>query len=143
MQLKLVRHTRGFEFIQNLEDRYGTREDLERLIKKDPENFLYQLDLEKWRHHQEHPLAVVEERETIFITDPQIPLLDLKLLEVIRKEKPTSLRDLSSILEEDLETIQPRVHRLSREGLLKLEPGPDQMKIPVVDFNKIEIEFSD
>lgn len=141
MQLKLVRHTRGWEYIQNLEDRYGTREDLERLIKKDPENFLYQLDLEKWSYYQEHPQAVVEERETIFLQDASIDLWDLKVLEVIRKEKPTSLRDLSSILEEDAETIQHQVHRLARDGLLKLEPGPDQGKIPVVDFVKIEIEF--
>lgn len=141
MQLKLVRHTRGWEYVQNLEDRYGTREDLERLIKMDPENFLYHLDLEKWHNYQKHPQTVVEERETIFLTDPQIHLLDLKLLEVIKKEKPTSLRDLSSILEEDLETIQHQVQRLSQEGLLKLEPGPDRGKIPVVDFEKIEIEF--
>lgn len=141
MQLKLVRHTRGWEYIQNLEDRYGTREDLERLIEKDPENFLYQLDLEKWRYYQEHPQAVVEERETIFLQDPSIGLWDLKVLEVIRKEKPTSLRDLSSILEEDPETIQHQVHRLAREGLLKLIAGPDQGKMPVVDFEKIEIEF--
>lgn len=141
MQLKLVRHTRGWEFIQNLEDRYGTREDLERLIKKDPENFLYHLDLEKWQYHLKNPHAVVEERETIFLRDPSLKLLDLKVLEVIRNEKPTSLDDLSSILEEDLETIQQQVHRLAQEGLLKMVAGPDQVQIPVVDFEKIEIEF--
>lgn len=141
MRLKLVRRKRGSELIQFLEDRYGSLPELERRIKKDPENFLYQLDLEKWQYHLDNPKAVVEERETIIIRDPEIDLCDLKLLEVIKKQNPTSLVNLSSMLNQGLEELQPRVQRLAQEGLLKLIAGPEGDEIPLVDFNMIEIEI--
>jgi len=141
MKLKLIRYTTRGELIKNLEDRYGSRDNLKTLIKKDPENFLYHLDWETWQHHQENPRALVEESETIFLRNQQIGLHHLNLLKVIKKEKPNSIDNLSSILNQDPEEVKKQVQILAQEGLLKLVPGPDGDEIPLVDFKKIEIEI--
>ncbi len=141
MILKLVREMTGREFVQKLEDKYGNLDKLDRLIEKEPENVLYPLDREDWFYHLKHPDATVKDKETIFLQDLKIGMEDLKMLDVIKKEHPPSIRNLSYILDKDLKTVQPRVHRLEKEGLLKLERGPKNAKRPVVNFNKIEIEI--
>lgn len=95
MILKLVREMKGNEFVQQLKEKYGFLDNLKRLIKKDPENVLYPLDLEDWLYHLEHPQAKVTQSETIFLKDLKIDMSDLKLLDVIKKEHPTSIRNLS------------------------------------------------
>ncbi|EKQ54187.1 MAG: hypothetical protein B655_0989 [Methanobacterium sp. Maddingley MBC34] len=141
MILKLIREMTGKELVLKFKEKYGSVDTLKRLIKNDPENVLYPLDLEDWLYHLEHPEAMVPESETIFLQDLKIDMSDLKLLDVIKNKHPTSIRNLSYILEKDLKTIQPKVHKLAKEGLLKLEPGPKNAKKPVVNFNKIEIEI--
>ncbi|HNR26213.1 MAG TPA: hypothetical protein PKI66_05830, partial [Methanobacteriaceae archaeon] len=59
----------------------------------------------------------------------------------IKKEKPNSIDNLSSILNQDPEEVKKQVQILAQEGLLKLVPGPDGDEIPLVDFKKIEIEI--
>ncbi len=63
------------------------------------------------------------------------------MLDTIKNQHPTSIRNLSYTLEKDLKSVQPKVHRLAKEGLIKLEHGSKNAKRPVVNFNKIEIEI--
>jgi hypothetical protein len=141
MILKLVKEMNGQEFVQNLEKKYSSVDHLKRLIENDPENVLYPLDLEDWLYHLEHPQATVRETETIFLKDLRIDMSDLKLLDAIKNKHPKSIRNLSNILNKDIKTVQPKIHRLEKEGLLKLEPGPKNAKKPIVNFDKIEIEI--
>ncbi len=66
---------------------------------------------------------------------------DLELLDVIKKEHPKSIRNLSTIMNKDIKVVQPKVSKLAESGLIKLEPGLKNAKRPVVDFNKIVIEI--
>ncbi|WP_321421955.1 MarR family transcriptional regulator [uncultured Methanobacterium sp.] len=141
MIIKLVRQMNGSELVEMLKEKYGSMDNLKRLMEKDTENVLYPLDLEDWLYHLEHPAAEVKQSETIFIKDLKINMSDLKMLDIIKNQHPTSIRNLSCILHKDLKTVQPRVHRLAEEGFIKLEPGPKNAKKPVVNFNKIEIEI--
>jgi len=136
MRLRLVRHLTTSEVLHNLEKRYGSLADLKNRLRKDPENFLYQMDLETWQQHLKHPPRVVEEKETIHLQDLQ--LWDLKLLQIIKKENPHSIGELSTLVGQDTES---QVHRLAKEGLLKLVAGPEGTQKPVVAFNIIEIEI--
>ncbi len=70
-------------------------DNLKRLMEKDPENVLYSLDLEDWLYHLEHPDAEVKQSETIFIKDLKINMSDLKMLDIIKNQHPTSIRNLS------------------------------------------------
>lgn len=141
MILKLVKEMTGEEFIQLLEKEYRSMDNLKRLIERDPENALYQLDLDDWKYHLEHPDEIVKQSETLFVKDLKIELSDLELLDVIRKEHPNSIRALAKAINKDYKTVQPKIHKLAEGGLVKFEEGPKKnMKKPVVNYNKIEIE---
>lgn len=141
MILKLVKEMTGEEFIQLLEKEYRSLDNLKRLIERDPENALYQLDLDDWKYHLEHPDEIVKQSETLFVKDLKIELSDLELLDVIRKEHPNSIRALARAINKDYKTVQPKIHKLAEGGLVKFEEGPKKnMKKPVVNYNKIEIE---
>lgn len=141
MMLKLKREMIGAEFVQQMEEKYESIDKLKRLIEKDPENPLYTLDLDDWIYHLEHPEAKIEQEDIIFIQDTDLKMSDLQLLDVIKKEHPKSIRNLSHIMNKDIKTIQPKVSKLAESGLLKFEHGPKNAKKPVVNFNKIEIEI--
>ena len=141
MILKLVKEMTGEEFIQLLEKEYRSLDNLKRLIERDPENALYQLDLDDWKYHLEHPDEIVKQSQTLFVKDLKIELSDLELLDVIRKEHPNSIRALAKAINKDYKTVQPKIHKLAKGGLVKFEEGPKKnMKKPVVNYNKIEIE---
>ena len=141
MILKLVRERKGSEFVKELTKKYRSIDDLNRLIKENPENVLYPLDLDDWLYYMAHPEDTIKTNDVIFLKDLDLKMSDLKLLDVIKKEKPNSIRNLSSIIKKDLKTVQPKVKRLENEGLLKFEHGPKNAKKPIVNFNKIEIEI--
>lgn len=141
MMLKLIKRRNGSEFIQELKDKYGSMENLQRLIKKDPDNLLYPLDYDDWLYYLEHPDEVIETEDVIFLKDTDLKMSDLELLDIIKKEHPKSTRNLSHILNKDIKSVQPKVSKLAKTGLLKLEQGPKNAKKPVVNFNRIEIEI--
>lgn len=141
MMLKLIKKRSGSEFIQELKEKYDSIEDLQRLMKKHPGNLLYPLDYDDWLYYLEHPDEIIETEDVIFLKDTDLKMSDLELLDVIKKEHPKSIRNLSKILDKDIKTVQPKVNKLAKSGLLKLEQGPKNAKKPVVNFNKIEIEI--
>lgn len=116
-------------------------ENLQRLIKKDPDNLLYPLDYDDWLYYLEHPDEVIETEDVIFLKDTDLKMSDLELLDIIKKEHPKSIRNLSHILNKDIKSVQPKVSKLAKTGLLKLEQGPKNAKKPVINFNRIEIEI--
>lgn len=141
MILKLVKELKGSEFVQKMEEQYGSIDNLEKLIKKEPENYLYSLDYDDWLFHLEHPNAPIKQTEVLFVDKFKIDITDLELLDVIKKEHPKSIRNLSNIVNKDIKTIQPKIKKLAESGLLKLELGPKNAKKPVVNYDKIEIEI--
>lgn len=141
MILKLIKKRTGKEFIEELKDKYESIEKLQRLLEKHPTNVLYPLDLDDWMYYLEHPDEVIETEDIIFLDDLDLKMSDLKLLEVIKREHPNSIRNLSIIMDKDIKTIQPKVSKLAENGLLKFEHGPKNAKRPIVNFNKIEIEI--
>ena len=102
MMLKLIKRRNGSEFIQELKDKYGSMENLQRLIKKDPDNLLYPLDYDDWLYYLEHPDEVIETEDVIFLKDTDLKMSDLELLDIIKKEHPKSIRNLSHILNKDI-----------------------------------------
>lgn len=141
MILKLVREMKGNEFVQQLKEKYGSLDNLKRLIKKDPENVLYPLDLEDWLYHLEHPRLRLPNLKPSSLRTLKLICRILNYWTSSKRSIPPPFVTFPILLEKDLKSVQPRVHRLAREGLLKLEPGPKNAKRPVVTFNKIEIEI--
>lgn len=67
-------------------------------------------------------------------------LNDFEILSIIRTAKPKSVRNLAKIMGADLSNIQLKVKRLADAGLITFKSGPKNSKIPIVNYNKIEIE---
>lgn len=141
MMLKLIKKRKGSEFIQELKEKYTSQNTLKRLMEKEPDNLLYPLDFDDWLYYLEHPDEVIETEDVVFLNKTNLKMSDLELLDVIKKEQPKSIRNLSHILNKDFKTVQPKVTKLAQSGFLKLEQGPRNAKKPVVNFNRIEIEI--
>lgn len=141
MILKLVKEMKGSEFVQKMEEQYGSMDNLQRLMKKESENYLYSLDLDDWLFHLEHPDAPIKQTEVLFVDKFKIEISDLELLDIIKREHPKSIRNLSNIVNKDIKTVQPKIKKLAESGLVKFEPGPKNAKKPIVNYDKIEIEI--
>jgi hypothetical protein len=141
IKISLIKETMGKELVVAFKKKYGTIDILKRLIEKDPKNFLYQLDLDDWKTYLEHPDAKITNTDIkLILTDNGIKLNDFEIVNVIRTTKPKSVRNLAKIMGADLSNIQIKVKRLAEEGLITLKSGPKNSKIPIVNYNKIEIE---
>lgn len=50
------------------------------------------------------------------------------------------MRDLAILINKDVANIQKKIKNLEKEGLIILKEGSKNRKIPVVNYDKIEIE---
>ncbi len=141
MRLKLVKEMKGREFVHKMEEQYGSMDKLQRLVEKYPKNYLYSLDLDDWNYFLENPDDPVKQTDVLFVDKFKIEMSDLELLNTIKKEHPKSIRNLSHILNKDIKSVQPKVQKLAKSGLLKFEHGPKNAKKPIVNYDKIEIEI--
>jgi len=99
-------------------------ENLQRLIKKDPDNLLYPLDYDDWLYYLEHPDEVIETEDVIFLKDTDLKMSDLELLDIIKKEHPKSIRNLSHILNKDIKSVQPKVSKLAKMDFSNWNKAP-------------------
>lgn len=141
LKIKLVKEMSVKEYLKELENEYGSMDNLQKLIEKEPDNYVFKLALEDWNNYLEDPTGTVKQTNIkIILTDSSVRLNDFELVNVIRTSKPKSVRNLAQIMDADLSNIQKRVKRLEEEGLISLKEGPKHSKIPIVNYNKIEIE---
>ena len=47
----------------------------------------------------------------------------MKLLSLIKHNKPTSKRKLAKLMNKDISAVQPKIKNLEKEGLLSLKDG--------------------
>ena len=62
-----------------------------------------------------------------------------KLLDVIKKEKPSSLRKLAELVGRDYKNVYEDVILLEKSGFLKLERKGRKL-VPVVDYDVIDVQ---
>ena len=98
------------------------------------------MDLHDWDYFLQHPEESITNTEILYLRNGDVKLSDFEIVNVIRVAKPKSIRNLFRIMNKDLSTIQPKVKRLAEEGLIRLENGPKNSKVPIVNYNKIAIE---
>jgi len=137
--LTMIRKIKGKEKIKELENTYGSLKNLKRLFEKDDENMLLYSDLEDWEYFLEHPNEELEEGKTIFIENTTLSNIELGLIKIIKKEQPGSLSELSRITHKDVSNLQRKIDKLEKEGLITLKRGLKNRKIPIVNYDKIEI----
>ena len=140
ISIKMIRKTTGRGMIEVFEKTYGSFDQLERIVKKDPENMIAYYDLDDWKYFLKHPDEEVEDGKTVFTEDLRIGKIELEILNFIKNNNPKSMRDLAKLMNKDVANVQRKVKNLEKEGLITLKEGSKNSKIPVVNYDKIEIE---
>jgi len=137
--IRMINKTDGKGIIKNYEKEYGSIENLKQIIKSNPENMKTTFDLEEWEYYIKHPDEEVKDGKTIYRDSSSISMLEVELMNFIKHESPKSISELSKMIHKDITTVQKKIHNLEKEGFVKLIDGAKNSKIPVLNYDKIEI----
>jgi len=99
------------------------------------------IDLENWNYFLENPNETIEKGETLVTNKINLSQLDFEVLSTIKYNKVTSIRDLDNKMHKDFKTIQIEVHKLSKNGFIRLINGNKNSKIPILNYDEIKLEI--
>jgi len=139
IEIKTIKKTDGNGMVKKFKETYGSIERLKKFSKENPDSMRAYFDLKDWMYYQKHLNEELELTETILGENINIGQLELNILDSIKNQKPKSVRDLSRLLNKDPTTIQRKVNILEKTGLISLKEGIKNSKIPVINYDKIEI----
>jgi predicted HTH transcriptional regulator len=137
--IKMTNITTGKEIIKDYERKYGSMNNLKEIIKSDPENMKTNFDLEEWEYYLKHPDEKVKDGKTIYRDYNSITMLELELMNFIKHENPKSINELAKMIKKDKSTISRKISNLEKEGFINLIEGTKNSRIPVLNYDKIEI----
>jgi hypothetical protein len=140
MRITLVKEINGKELVQEFEKTYESRERLEKLYERNPENMKVFIDLEDWNYYKDHPDEIITQTKGIITQNLTLGKLELELLNFIKNNHPQSIRELAEMIHKDIRTVHPKVKELEKEGLIELKKGPKNRLAPVLNYDKIQIE---
>ena len=103
-------------------------ENLEIILKRNPEDAKAHYDLNDWKYFKKHPDEEVNTGKTIFRDHSSISTLELELMNFIKHENPKSIKELAELIHKDVSTIQRKVNNLEKEGLISLKEGKKIVK---------------
>ncbi|KZX17639.1 HVO_A0114 family putative DNA-binding protein [Methanobrevibacter filiformis] len=138
MIISLIKEETSKEFIEKMEEKYNSYEQLEEAFQKTKRTILH-VDLENWKYLKNNPEETIQLTETLFTNELNIGENEIELLNLIKSKTPKSIRELAKIIDKDISTIQPKIKKLENEGLIELKQGGKNSKIPIVNYDKIEI----
>ncbi|KZX10144.1 HVO_A0114 family putative DNA-binding protein [Methanobrevibacter curvatus] len=138
IMINLVRNIEAKEIIKELEKKYSTIKHLKTIIKQE-KNMKLEFDLEQWEYALENPEEIIKDGKVLISDNINIGKTELEIINFIKNKKPKSINELASLLNKDNSTMQRKVKQLEQEGLLDLKDGVKNSKIPVVNYDKIEI----
>jgi len=138
-QIWLVRTMKGKEIVDGHKSKYGSLENLKKILKEDTKNPVLIHNLEEWEVYKDRLDADVKERRILFTDDYPIGKIELKLLNSIKTDNPESIRELARLVGKDIKTVQPKVNMLAKEGFIELKDGTKNNKIPVFPYESMEI----
>ena len=138
MIITFTKKQKGYEFIKEMEKKYGKIEEVERLYKETA-NPLCLVDYENWKYLKDNPEEEIERGITKVTNQLEITEYELKILDYIKNEHPQSIRELARVLNKDIKSIKPKIKQLEEEGLIKLKKGTNNRKIPYLNYDEISI----
>lgn len=140
MMFTLIKKQKGTDVIEDLIQKYGSKKELECLFNQ-TNNMEMLIDLENWNYFLENPNETIEKGETLVTDKINLSQLDFEALSAIKSNNIESIRDSADKMNKDVKTIQPEVHKLSENGLIKLIDGNRNSIIPVLNYDEIRLEI--
>ena len=138
MIITLIKEQTTKEYDKKMKEKYGRIEKLETLLEKTPKNILY-ADLENWKLLLENPEEPIRQEEIIITDKISIGENETQILNIIKNEKPKSIREIAIKIKKDPANITNKINLLAEEGLISFKKGLKNSKIPVLNYDKIEI----
>jgi len=138
MIITLIKEQTTKEYDDKMKEKYGSMEKLETLLEKTPKNILY-ADLENWKLLLENPEEPIRMEEIIITDKISIGENETQILNIIKNEKPKSIREIATKVKKDPANITNKINLLAEEGLISFKKGLKNSKIPFLNYDKIEI----
>ena len=139
IEITLVKEFKGKDLVKVFEKKYGSMDRIKRAHGRGKGNVKLELDLEDWKYFLKHPNESVRETKIIYTENPEITMKDISLLSFIKNQKPQSIKELADLAKRDISTIQRKVNILKNEGLIEIKDGTKNRKVPVFNFDRMEI----
>ena len=140
MIISLVKEQKGIEYVKEMEKTYNSIEEAEKLLERTkPRNMVIYVDIENWKHLKNNPDEKIKRTTSIITNHLIIGEIEIELLNMIKHNNPQSIRELAKLIDKDISTVQPKIKSLEKEGLLELKDGVKNSKVPVFNYDKIEI----
>ncbi|EKQ53559.1 MAG: hypothetical protein B655_1212, partial [Methanobacterium sp. Maddingley MBC34] len=130
MKITLIKTITGEKLIQELEETYGSLDRLERLQDRNPDNMKVYTDLDDWKYYQDHLDEIIEETKGIVTEKLTLGTLEMEMLNFIKYKKPESIRELARMIHKDVRSVQPKVRKLEKQGLIQFKEGPKRKLMP-------------
>ncbi|MCL2115570.1 MAG: winged helix-turn-helix transcriptional regulator [Methanobrevibacter sp.] len=137
--IRMIKKTNGKAIVEEYEKTYASIENLEKILKINPDDAKAYYDLKDWKYFKKHPDEEVNDGKTIFRDHSSISTLELELMNFIKHDNPKSIKELAELIHKDVTTIQRKINNLEKEGLISLKEGKKNSKIPILNYDKIEI----
>jgi predicted transcriptional regulator len=119
-------------------NKYGSIENLEKILNETKRTILH-VDLENWKYLTENPKETIKLEKILFTENLNIGENEVELLNIIKNEKPKSIREIAIKMEKDPANTTYKINQLAEEGLISFKKGLKNSKIPVLNYDKIEI----
>jgi len=139
IKITLIKELNGKKLVEKFKEKYGSIESLERAFERDSENVKLYMDLGDWKYFIDNPDEKIKETDIIYTDKSKIDTIELELLGAIKTEHPSSVSELAKIANKDLSSVQKKIKNLNEAGFIELKKGAKNSKIPVVNYDKIEI----
>ena len=139
IEITLVREFKGKDLVKYFEKKYGSMDKIKRVFQRGKGNVKLELDLEDWKHYLKYPNESVKETKVLYTENPEITMKDISLISFIKNQKPQSIKELAKLANRDISTIQRKVNILKDEGLIEIKNGTKNRKVPIFNFDKMEI----
>jgi len=139
IEIRLIKEITTKQFFLEMETTYGSLDRLKRTYHRNPSNMKLYTDLDEWKYFLKHPHKKVTQTKINYTDDLNIGKIELELLNFIKNKKPRSISALASFVNKDISSVQRRVNKLEKEGLISFEKGLKNSKRPILNYDKIEI----
>jgi len=81
--IRMIKKTDGKTIVEDYEKTYGSIENLEKILKRNPKDAKAHYDLNDWKYFKKHPDEEVNDGKTIFRDHSSISTLELELMNFI------------------------------------------------------------
>lgn len=146
MIIRVQQVTTVAEFLETMRQHYGDVEGLRAYVKSHPRDVPAKLDLEDFEFYLSHPEMHDEKMERavslIPLTAKALSMFTkqrLALLETLADKRFESVRKLAEHLGRDVHNVYEDLKLLQKLGIIELERGPRNSRIPRLVADSISI----